>query len=397
MAGSDLLVVALLVWSVAGALSLLASGLMCRLAPRLGLLDMPDPRKVHREPTPLGGGVAIWLAVCVVVAGAYLGAAATLRGWVPEDVLPEVVRIYAAGLWSRWPLVLAVLSAATVQMALGLADDVRGLSYKLRLGVEVALVLLLASLGIRVTLFPPFNHPVFSYMLTTLWVVGLTNAFNFLDNMDALSAGVATICSLFLASVALLIGDLFIAGFSLVLCGALCGFLWHNWHPAQIFMGDAGSNFIGFLLGVVTVAGTFTTPEYPAVTIFAPVCIMAVPIYDSVSVILIRIAEGRSPFLPDKRHFSHRLVELGLTPVRAVLTIYLATAATALSAIMLYFVPARWAIVVLLQVTAVLGLVAILETTGLKGRRQAGDPMGRPREGESDRSPQPETVDARTP
>lgn len=374
VASSDLLLIAIGIWVTTALLSCAATALARRFAPKFGLLDMPDARKVHREPTPLGGGLAIWASVCGVVAVSYLAAAAARSGLIPEELVPDTVEPYIPGFLSRLPLVSAVLGAATVQAFLGLWDDWRGLSYGVRLFVEFALVMLLAWCGIRVTLFPPLNTPVISYLLTAFWIVGLTNAFNFLDNMDALSAGVATICSVFLATVALMIGDLFIAGFSLVLCGALCGFLWHNWPPARIFMGDAGSTFVGFLLGIVTVAGTFTTPDYPAVTILAPLCIMAVPIYDSVTVILIRLSEGRSPFLPDKRHFSHRLVELGLSPVRAVLTIYLATAATALSAIMLYFVPLRWAVVVLLQVLAVLGLVGILETTGLRGRRRTTGP-----------------------
>ncbi len=364
-----LLGVALGVWVGAAAAGLLLTAVAKRLAPRFGLLDIPDPRKVHTTPTPLGGGVAIWLSVCLVVGGVYAMAAAVQWGVVPEVWFSAEIVKYVPGLLSRAPLVAVVLAAATVQMLLGLIDDWRGLSYVLRLAVETGLVLFLAWCGIRVTLFPPLNHPVLSYAITALWVVGLTNAFNFLDNMDALSGGVAMICSLFLAAVAMMIGDLFISGFSLVVAGALCGFLWHNWPPARIFMGDAGSNFVGFLLGVITVAGTFTTTDLPGVTILAPVCIMAVPIYDSLSVIAIRIAEGRSPFLPDKRHFSHRLVELGLTPVRAVLTIYLATAVTSVSAIMLYFLPLQWAVIALLQVAAILGLVAVLETAGLRARR----------------------------
>ena len=364
------IVAALCAWLAAFVLGLLGTAVVRRLAPRLGLVDLPEPRKVHVRPMPLGGGVAVWAAVTLVVALAYLLAWAVAHGLVPPSFVPEELRIHVPGFLSRGPLVAAVIAAGTVQMGLGLVDDWRGLSYVFRLVVEVLLVLLLAWLGVRVTLFPPFDTPVLTYAVTVLWVVGLTNAFNFLDNMDALSSGTAAICCVFIALVAVMIGDLFIAGFVLVLCGAVLGFLVFNWPPATIFLGDAGSNYIGFLLGVVTVAGTFTTADYPTVTIFAPLCIMAVPIYDSISVVCIRLAEGRSPFKPDKSHFSHRLVQLGLSPERAVLTIYLATTATSLSAIVLYFLPPRWAPVVLLQLAAVLGLVAVLETTGVRSLKQ---------------------------
>ena len=366
-----ILTAALTAWAAACALAALGTAVVIRVAPRIGLMDQPAARKVHQEPTPLGGGVAVWLAVTIIVVCVYAVAWTARANAVASGLVPEPLRPHIPGLISRGPLVAAVLAGATLQMILGLVDDWRGLSYLVRLLVEAGLVAALAWLGIRVTLFPPFDAPVFTYTVTILWIVGLTNAFNFLDNMDGLSGGVAALCCMFLALVAFMIGDLFIAGFVLVLGGALSGFLLFNWPPARVFLGDAGANFVGFLLGVVTVAGTFTTPQYPNVTIFAPLCIMAVPIYDSVSVITIRLLEGRSPFKPDKKHFSHRLVTLGMSPPRAVLTIYLATVATSLNAIILYFLPPRWAVVVVLQIAAVLGLVAVLETTGIRALNRA--------------------------
>src|SRR6185312_3540940 len=131
------------------------------------------------------------------------------------------------------------------------------------------------------------------------------------------------------------VGDLFVPAILLVLAGALGGFLVHNRAPARLFMGDAGSNFLGFLLGCLTVAGTFTRdePEYSSFGVFTPLLVMAVPLYDTTSVILIRLKEGRSPFQPDRKHFSHRLVERGLTPVRAVWTIDLVTLTGGLGAL----------------------------------------------------------------
>ena len=139
-------------------------------------------------------------------------------------------------------------------------------------------------------------------------------------------------------------GSLFVPAVLLVLVGALGGFLVHNRYPARLFMGDAGSNFLGFLLGALTIAGTYFRYERGAIrrySVLAPLLVMAVPLYDTTSVIVIRIREGRSPFLGDRRHFSHRLVERGLTPPQAVRTIDLVTLAGGLGALLLHRLDAR--------------------------------------------------------
>jgi UDP-GlcNAc:undecaprenyl-phosphate GlcNAc-1-phosphate transferase len=192
-----------------------------------------------------------------------------------------------------------------------------------------------------------------------------------LDNMDGLSAGVAAIAALMLAAVLMVAPDgqarqpqLFVAGFLCVMVGALCGFLWHNRPPARIFMGDAGSYFVGFCIAVTTLLATYT--EYQGTrqhAVLAPLCVMAVPLYDMISVIWIRLREGRSPFQADKSHFSHRLVDLGLTKTQAVLTIYLTTATCGLGALLLRRVDVWGAVMVVLMIACILGLIAILETT----------------------------------
>lgn len=361
--------VGLLTFLTAFVLSVLGTWLMMRLAPRVGLIDHPAERKVHVTPTPLGGGVAIWTAVVATVALAFVAAevvsvpAGRLHEWFPSSL-----QVHLAGLRSRAPDVALVLGVGTVVMLMGLVDDARGLSYVLRLVIEVGLVLLLIRHGIRLTLFPPLSHPLVSGTITVVWVVGLTNAFNFLDNMDGLSAGVAWISAALFCVLMGLIGSYFVAGFLLTLMGALGGFLCFNWHPAKIFMGDAGSNFVGFMIGVTTIVSTFTRPDLPEITIAAPLCVLAVPLYDSITVILIRLRQGRSPFKPDKSHFSHRLVALGMSSRQAVLTIYLVTLATGLGALSLYplsdMVPGLAAIVVLAQVACLLGIVAVLESAG---------------------------------
>jgi UDP-GlcNAc:undecaprenyl-phosphate GlcNAc-1-phosphate transferase len=358
----------------------------------MGLVDHPAARKVHSVPKPLGGGVAIWASFVITVASAY-GAAALVQAGVGgiDSWLPSSARIHIPGMFMRGPIVALVLGIATIIMFTGLVDDRRGLSYVFRLVLEMVLVGVLVWQGVRFTLFPPLSNFWISAILTIGWVVGLTNAFNFLDNMDSLAGGVAWISASLFCVLMGLTGDSFVAAFLLALMGAIGGFLCFNWPPASIFMGDAGSNFIGYMLGVITVLSTFTTPKLPAITIAAPLCVMAVPLYDSITVILIRLREGRSPFLPDKSHFSHRLVALGMTSKQAVLTIYLVTLATGLGALLLYpladmtpsivpsdLVPALTAGVVLLQIACLLGVVAILEAAGRKGTNGNTPPTNAP-------------------
>src|SRR5439155_4007557 len=171
-----------------------------------------------------------------------------------------------------------------------------------------------------------------SVVVTICWIVAITNAFNFLDNMDGLSAGVAAVATTAFLITALSIGQWFVAASLALLLGALLGFLCFNFPPARIFMGDSGSLVIGFLLGVLTVRTTFLPPEKQWAAgwyaVFAPVIVLAVPLYDLAVVSLIRLMRGKSPFVGDTNHFSHRLVARGMSRRTAVLCLYLITAAT---------------------------------------------------------------------
>jgi UDP-GlcNAc:undecaprenyl-phosphate GlcNAc-1-phosphate transferase len=230
--------------------------------------------------------------------------------------------------------------------------------------------------GWEATFFLPI--PWLTKILSVLWIVGLINSFNMLDNMDALSGGVATICSLFLAAVACafapnpLSGEpqYFLGAFLLVLAGAILGFLKLNRPPAKMFMGDGGAYFIGFLLATTTLSITFVGDNTPKTAIFVPLCILAVPIYDTISVVTIRLRNHVSPFVGDKNHYSHRLVALGLSKTQAVATIYLTTAICATGAFFLYQVNLGTAILVFVQTALILVLVAILEFAARKKIRE---------------------------
>ena len=269
---------------------------------------------------------------------------------------------------------LVILGLATAVMVMGLVDDRKALGWRLRLTVQVGLAIVLAASGVRVTLFGPLANPIFGGAVTVLWVVGLTNAFNFLDNMDGLAAGVGLIAAALFIGAQVAAGSLFVPAVLLGLVGALAGFLVHNRSPARLFMGDAGSNFLGFLLGASTVAGTYYRygEGESKFGVLAPLLVMAVPLYDTASVILIRLREGRSPFEGDRRHFSHRLVQRGLTPRQAVRTIDLVTLAGGLGALLLHGLGPMGAVVVVAQTVCLLGVVAILEVSATRPERERG-------------------------
>jgi UDP-GlcNAc:undecaprenyl-phosphate GlcNAc-1-phosphate transferase len=338
-------------------LSALLCALMRRVAPAIGLVDKPGGRKAHAKVTPLGGGVAIWLAVVIVLA---IGAEAV---YFDSEYLPSALRVHVGGLKERSGELLGILGLATMIMFMGLADDRKALSWKLRLAVQFGLAAVFVFVWGGGTLFLPSPLRPVATILTIVWIVGLTNSFNFLDNMDGLAASVGLIAAVLFAAAQAAIGGLFVPAVLMVLAGSLAGFLVHNRYPARIFMGDAGSNFLGFLLGCLTVAGTFARPQegYSPFSVLSPLLVMAVPLYDTASVILIRLREGRSPFQPDRRHFSHRLVDRGLTPPRAVATIDLVTLAGGLGALLLHRTSFYATCVVVAQTICLLGLVAVLE------------------------------------
>jgi len=329
---------------------------MIRLAPRIGFVDRPGHRKIHSNPKPLGGGVGIFLGVFLPLLAVTIGAWLVSGG---GDLAP-----YIGGIRSKAGLAIGILLAMLAMHVLGLVDDRRALGpYSklfVQLGVTTALVVFtelraLTALG-----------PVLSIVVTVLWIAAITNAFNFLDNMDGLSAGIATVASVAFLVTALSIGQYFVAAMLALLIGALLGFLWFNYPPAKIFMGDSGSLLIGLLLGVLTVRTTFLPPgqSWGAgwYAVLAPVIVLAVPLYDLIVVSVIRISRGKSPFVGDTNHFSHRLVARGMSRRTAVLCIYLITAATSVAAIVLPHVDSPIAaILIFCQTLLILGVVALLE------------------------------------
>src|SRR3954469_3355791 len=346
---------------------------MKHVAPRIGFVDNPGHRKIHRKPMPFGGGVAIFWAyvlpmLAAVVAARVLDPASPPAGL---EVLRQHWAAYLGGARQQTPMALALVGAMAVMHVMGLLDDRRALGPYLKLFVQLA---------VTVALVAPFKslwpltawddrlhlHGVLSVGISVLWITAITNAFNFLDNMDGLSAGVAAVCTAAFLVAALSIGQWFVAAALALLLGAVLGFLCFNFAPASIFMGDSGSLLIGLVLGVLTIRTTYLPRGEDCgagwYAVFAPVIVLAVPLYDLVVVSAIRLARGKSPFVGDTNHFSHRLVARGMSRRTAVLCIYLVTAATAIAAVILPHAHSTFvAVLVFCQTVLILGVVALLE------------------------------------
>ncbi|HYE98514.1 MAG TPA: MraY family glycosyltransferase [Planctomycetota bacterium] len=331
-----------LFWSGLGAFAaaVVLVPLMMRLARRVGFLDHPGPRKIHAEPMPYGGGLAVALA--------FLGAAgAAIVLGLPR--LPD--RTFAV-----------VGLGSLVILALGLVDDRYKVSPRFKLLIQALVAAGVAAGGERLEVFD--LGPWAGGALTVLWILAVTNAFNLLDHMDGLSAGVASIASVAFLAVALQTGQAGVAAALAPLLGACLGFLLFNFPPARIFLGDAGSLFIGFWLACLTVSFTFYAAPYPLYTYLVPLAVLAVPLFDTLGVVVIRVLRRRPLFEGDTNHLAHRLVALGMSRRRAVLAVYALTLYAGLSAVLLYQVRQEGAWIVLALLVLTFGLMTLLETAG---------------------------------
>ena len=314
---------------VAGLVSLVLTPLAIRSALRLGVLDRPGEHKSHVTPTPYLGGVAIVLAVTLSIA------------------LAAVVRGEASATLSQ---LLGILAIALGMAAMGLLDDLRGLPVVLRFGVQLLAGIGLWGLDVRVDLT---GEPLIDLPLTVVWTVGITNAMNLLDNMDGLSASTATIASLWFGAIALINGQFLVAALAFAVAGAAAGFLRDNRPPARIYMGDAGSLFLGVMLAALGML--LSLDRGMLVTAAVPVLILTVPVLDTALVSVARIRHGISPFQGGRDHTSHRLVRIGLPVPVAVGIIALASLAHGWVALLVFRID-RLSALLLLGLTALFDL-----------------------------------------
>jgi len=343
-------------------LTFIATFIVKPIALKIGFVDRPGGRKIHAGAKPLGGGVAIFLGIALPMIAGLL--------FVHFGSRPESVsNAYWNGARQQTPLAMILLGSALVLFLLGLIDDQRALGPFIKLLVQLgaAAGFVLATDSRILTVLGPAP----SAILTILWITAITNAFNFLDNMDGLSAGIAAVCATAFLIATLSIQQWFVAAELALVLGSCLGFLCFNFPPASIFMGDSGSLVLGFLLGAITVRSTYLPPGVDFAngwwSVFAPVIVLALPLYDLVVVSVLRLARGKSPFVGDTNHFSHRLVNRGMSRRTAVLCLYLITATTGVSAIVLPAVHTTFHAMLLFgQVLLILGVVALLEQHPIK-------------------------------
>jgi UDP-GlcNAc:undecaprenyl-phosphate GlcNAc-1-phosphate transferase len=238
---------------------------------------------------------------------------------------------------------------------------------------QTAIAVFVVLAGVRVSLFIP--APIVGGAVTVLWLLTMINAMNFLDNMDGLCAGVGAICSLLFAFISGMQGQWFVTVFAAAFAGALTGFLFYNFHPAKIFLGDNGSHLIGFMLGVIPVLTTYYSQgnvphaqltSQTHLPVLIPLIVLSVPLFDLLAVCWIRMRRGQPVYQGDVNHISHRFVRLGLPRPWAVISIYLVTFALGLGAVTLLWANRRASILVLLQIAMILSLISLLQYFGKK-------------------------------
>jgi UDP-GlcNAc:undecaprenyl-phosphate GlcNAc-1-phosphate transferase len=278
-----------------------------RIALQWGCIDVPSARKVHQQPIPRIGGISIF-------AGTIIALLTVLSLGIFHQLSTEL----SFGVWS-------VVFGSICFFLIGLTDDLVGLSPISRLLVQfgVSSIVWIADVRIEFVTIPGLGLTQLGWLslpVTVVWLVGVVNAINWIDGLDGLASGVSGIAATASFMICLYTGQPIAALIVLALSGSLLGFLYYNFNPAQIFMGDGGSYFIGFLLAGVAIIGLVKGAT--ATAIFLPFLVLAVPIVDMSAVIVARLSRGDSPFLADKRHLHHRLLRAGLSHRFTVLVIY---------------------------------------------------------------------------
>jgi UDP-GlcNAc:undecaprenyl-phosphate GlcNAc-1-phosphate transferase len=292
-------------------LALLVTPVVIDVARRIGAVDRPGVRAVHRSPIPRIGGVAIFLSAMTLI-----GSVVFLNNNIGEAFR------------TSWPQVGTLLVSAVLIFLVGLVDDLKGLPARAKFLAELLATLVLCVVGVRISDIEVTSHWVlplggWGCLLTVLWIVGVTNAVNLSDGLDGLAAGISAIACGVIAIFAIRSGSVVMAVFMLALLGSLSGFLVFNFNPAKVFMGDCGSLFLGFTIASASVM--CMTKSAAIVGLALPALALGIPIFDTLFSMLRRFLERRSLFAPDRSHFHHRLLDLGLQQKHAVMTIYLVT------------------------------------------------------------------------
>lgn len=305
------LVYILLAFLVAALVSFGMTPVVKVFAGKIGAIDIPkDNRRMHDHPLPRLGGLAIFFAFLVSV-----------LIFVPLD--------------NTWK---ATLLGAVIIVILGIFDDVYRLKPLPKFIVQIIAALIPALSGLQIDFFTNFNNGfinlgALSVPITVFWIVGMTNAVNFIDGLDALACGVSSIACFSLLCISLITGQTEITIITAALTGACIGFLPYNFNPSKIIMGDTGSTFLGYILAVISVDGLFKF--YTIISFAVPFLILGIPIFDTAFAIVRRVAKGRTPWSPDRGHLHHRLIDMGFSQKQSVAIIYAVSIVCSIAAVLL--------------------------------------------------------------
>ncbi len=325
-----------LAFMIALGMALILTPVVIAFARRTGALDKPDARKVHVRPIPRIGGIGIYAAFMVSI----------LVQLVFVELTPEFMMS-----------LIGLMVGGTIIVAIGIVDDYCDLPAKVKLlGQILAAVVLVVGFDVRIDFITdPLGDfiylELFAIPATIFWIVGLTNTVNLIDGLDGLAAGVSSIAAITIFLVAMEEGIPFVAMVTAALAGAAVGFLYYNFNPARIFMGDTGSMFLGFMLAGISVVGAVKSAA--TIALIVPILALGLPILDTTFAIVRRMRNHRPIFKPDKGHLHHRLLAHGFTQKQAVLLMYVVSALFGLCALALTAVSMQAAILIILIVAAV--------------------------------------------
>lgn len=311
----------IMIFSIAFVVSFFMTPFVKNLAIKLNAIDVPkDERRVHKKPIPRLGGLAILTGFIM----------ALIYYFIMVGMDTVVFNSKILGL---------ILGIIVIEIA-GVWDDIKPIRAWTKLAFQIVAALIVVGFGVRVEFLTNpfveggiFELGVFSIPLTMLWIVGITNAINFIDGLDGLAAGVAMISSLSLLFIAIYLNQPQTIVLAAGLAGATMGFLPFNFNPAKIFMGETGSAFLGFTLGTISIMGL--VKSYTAIAIVVPLVVLGLPVFDTAFAIIRRILNGKSPMEADRGHLHHRLVDSGLSQKQSVIILYIVSAFLGLAGIVL--------------------------------------------------------------
>jgi UDP-GlcNAc:undecaprenyl-phosphate GlcNAc-1-phosphate transferase len=350
------------VFIVAAGISWALTKACVQVSYRFDLLDYPTGRKKHLKPMPFLGGTAIFLAFWTVV----------FVGWSATHLcgsLGDKVDVLLASVRSVMPKLVGIFLGGLVILFVGLYDDKFRWTPGRKLLGQCAAAAILMGLGFQINLVSGLG-PV-GYVITFIWILMIINAFNFIDSLDGHCTGIALISTLIFFIITQILNQPMIGLLLMTFAGALFGFFPHNFNPAKIFLGDNGSLFIGYMLAAFTLLCKYQIPEATYATLFIPVLVFGVPIYDMLSVITVRLARGVAPWKGDRNHFAHRLVKIGMSDQVAVTFSYFIAVTIGLVAVLTTQVDFFGAVLIMLIFISIIGVIAFLEYYAAESARVA--------------------------